>query len=131
MKVTHYSRFQAIDAAEIEKAYLGVTIRRVISEVDGDEYFVMVIFVIAPVGQTPYHSHPWEHEIFVISGRGQCRDTTGEHSFAEGDVIYVSPGELHAFSNAGPEFIKLVCVIPKAALAAYHLIRLEEGSQSG
>ena len=126
MKVTHYSRFQPIDAAAIEKAYVGVTIRRVISENDGAGDFVMDIFEIAPGGQTPFHSHPWEHEIFVISGRGQCRDATGERSFAEGDVIHVGPGESHAFGNSGSDFIKLLCVIPKAALAAYHLIKLEE-----
>lgn len=129
MKVTHYSRFQPIDAAEIEKAYMGVTIRRVISEVDGAEDLVMDLFEIAPGGQTPYHSHPWEHEIFVISGQGQCRDATGARPFAEGDVIYVGPGEPHAFSNPGPEFIKLVCVVPKAALAAYHLVKLDGGGQ--
>jgi len=58
MKVTHYSRFQPIDAAEIEKAYMGVTIRRVISDVDGAEDVVMDVFEIAPGGQTPYHNHP-------------------------------------------------------------------------
>jgi quercetin dioxygenase-like cupin family protein len=129
MKVTHYSRFQPIDAAEIEKAYVGVTIRRVISENDGAGDFVLDIFEIAPGGQTPYHNHPWEHEIFVISGHGQCRDSTGEHPFAEGDVIHVGPGESHAFSNSGPEFIKLVCVVPKAALTAYHLTKLHEDVQ--
>lgn len=130
MKVTHYSRFQAIDATEIERAYTGITMRRVISEVDGAEAAVMDLFEIAPGGQSPYHSHPWEHQVFVISGRGWCRDENGEHEFSEGDVIYVKSGEPHAFGNSGREPVKLICVIPKAALAAYHLIRLAGGEDA-
>jgi quercetin dioxygenase-like cupin family protein len=124
MKIAHYSRFQAIDAAEIETAYTGVTMRRVISEVDGAETSVMDVFEIAPGGQSPYHSHPWEHQVFVISGSGWCLDETGKHDFQDGDVIYVRPDEPHAFGNSGPDPVKLVCVIPKAALTAYHLEKL-------
>ncbi|MGQ0751220.1 MAG: cupin domain-containing protein [Betaproteobacteria bacterium] len=124
MKVTHYGQFEPIDAAEIERAYTGVTIRRVISEVDGAESSVMDIFEIAPGGQSPYHRHPWDHQVFVISGRGWCRSENGQHEFGEGDVIYVKPGELHSFGNSGDEAVKLVCVIPKAALAAYHLTKI-------
>lgn len=129
MKISHYSTFQSIDAAEIEAAYTGVTMRRVVSEVDGAEASVMDLFEIAPGGQSPYHSHPWEHQVFVISGCGWCRDETTKHEFREGDVIYVKPGELHAFGNSGRDPVKLVCVIPKAALTAYHLIKLAADDQ--
>jgi quercetin dioxygenase-like cupin family protein len=125
VRITHHSQYQPIDAGEIEKAYTGVTIRRVISDVDGAEATVMDVFEIASGGQTPLHSHPWEHQIFVISGRGWCSDDSGRHEFRDGDVIYVRPGESHTFGNSGPEPVKLVCVIPKAALTAYHLSKLD------
>jgi len=125
MKITHHSQYRAIDAGEIEREYTGVTIRRVISDVDGAEATVMDVFEIASGGQTPFHSHPWEHQIFVISGRGWCSDESGRREFRDGDVIYVKPGERHTFGNSGPEAVKLVCVIPKAALTAYHLSRLD------
>jgi quercetin dioxygenase-like cupin family protein len=124
VRITHYSRFTPIAAAEIEEAYTGVTIRRVISEVGGANDSVMDVFEIAPGGQSPYHSHPWDHQIFVISGRGWCRSEGTRSEFREGDVIYVKPGELHGFGNSGTEPVTLVCVIPKAALAAYHLTKL-------
>lgn len=127
MKIAHYSQFKSIDAAEIEAAYTGVTMRRVISEVDGAEASVMDVFEIASKGQTPYHTHSWEHQVFVITGRGWCQDGTGRHEFRDGDVIYVKPGEPHAFGNSGPVPVKLVCVIPKAALTAYHLSQLSGG----
>ena len=125
MKITHHSQYGAIDAGDIEREYTGVTIRRVISDVDGAEATVMDVFEIASGGQTPFHSHSWEHQIFVISGRGWCDDELGHHEFRDGDVIYVKPGERHTFGNSGPEAVKLVCVIPKAALTAYHLSRLD------
>lgn len=124
MNVTHYSRFEPIDASEIEEAYTGITIRRVISEVDGADSTVMDVFEIAPGGQSPYHSHPWDHQVFVVSGRGWCRGEAGRLEFGAGDVIYVKPDEMHSFGNSGPEAVKLVCVIPKAALAAYHLTKI-------
>jgi len=130
MKVTHYSRFEPIDAAKIEEAYTGITIRRVISESDGADSSVMDVFEIAPGGQSPYHCHPWDHQVYVINGRGWCRGESGRQEFGEGDVIYVKPGEMHSFGNDGPDAVKLVCVIPKAALAAYHLAKIAEPSTS-
>jgi quercetin dioxygenase-like cupin family protein len=130
MRITHYSHYRPIDAGEIEEAHTGVTIRRVISDVDGAEAAVMDVFEIAAGGQTPLHSHPWEHQIFVISGRGWCNDDSGRHAFRDGDVIHVKPGETHSFGNAGPEPVKLVCVIPKAALTAYHLSKLSTDESS-
>ena len=126
MKITHYSTFTPMSAAAIEEAYCGVTMRRVISEVDGADTSIMDVFEIAPNGETPFHSHPWEHQVFVISGKGHCRDASGERSFRDGDVIYVPPDEPHGFRNSGPVPVKLVCVIPKAAVAAYHLKQLGE-----
>lgn len=128
MKITHYTQFEPIDAAEIEAAYSGVTMRRVISEVDGSDSAVMDVFETAPNGETPYHAHPWEHQVFVISGRGECRGLTGAHPFREGDVIHIKPNEPHALKNPGGDPVKLVCVIPKAALAAYRLARLNRGT---
>lgn len=123
MKITHYTAVRPIDAGEMEKTFDGVTIRRVISEVDGAENFTMDIFEIAPGGHTGYHRHPWEHEVFVISGSGVCRDHEGEKPFRPGDVIYIAPNEPHELRNSGTVPVQLVCVIPKAALTAYHLAR--------
>ena len=44
-------------------------------------------------------------------------------------MIYVKPGEMHSFGNSGAEAVKLVCVIPKAALTAYHLTKIDDEAQ--
>jgi len=76
--------------------------------------FVMRVFTLKPGGHTPSHAHPWEHEVYVLSGQGR---TEGEEPFdlAEGDAVYVPPGELHSFANTGQEDLRFICVIPKDA----------------
>jgi len=45
------------------------TIRWLIDE-NLAENFAMRYFVIGKGGNTPLHSHDWEHEIFVVKGEG-------------------------------------------------------------
>ena len=35
--------------------------------------FAMRLFDIAPGENTPYHQHPWEHEVFIVEGSGELR----------------------------------------------------------
>lgn len=123
MKVEHYTAVAPITVEEIEEATQGLTIRRVISGVDGATDFIMDVFEIRPGGHSAFHSHPWEHQVFVIRGAGVLVGAEGETSFAEGDVIFVSPDEPHQFRNAGRSTVEFVCLIPKAALTAYYLDR--------
>lgn len=57
----------------------------------------------------------------MISGHGVCRDDERKKPFDPGDVIYIAPNEPHELRNTGSVPVQLVCVIPKAALTAYHL----------
>lgn len=74
--------------------------------------FVMRLFTIEPGGHTPLHSHPWEHEVFVVSGSGV---TAGEleAEFSAGDALFVPAGEVHSFRNTGAEALRIICVVPR------------------
>ena len=76
--------------------------------------FVMRLFAVGPGGHTPLHEHPWEHEVFVVEGRGR---TVGklETEFSAGDALYVPPGEMHSFENTGSGELRLICVVPRSA----------------
>ena len=37
---------------------------------EGSRNFAVRYIVIEPDGYSPHHSHPWEHEIFVLEGNG-------------------------------------------------------------
>lgn len=72
----------------------------------------MRIFEIKPGSSTPFHSHEWEHEVFVLSGRGKVKDERGETQVGEGDFVFVAPDERHCFTNAGDDNLRFICVIP-------------------
>ncbi len=48
----------------------GVQIREMITAQDGAPNFAMRVFDVQPGSATPYHAHPWEHEVYIISGTG-------------------------------------------------------------
>lgn len=109
MKVKRYSD---VPAEEVEEGAVGVKIRWVIAEVDGAPSFAMRHFEIAPGGHTPHHAHEWEHEVFVLSGRGKVASPDGESALAPGTAVLVEPGEEHHFANDGGEPLTLLCLIP-------------------
>ena len=51
---------------------------------------------IEPGGQSPSHSHPWEHEFFVLSGRGIGKIDNKEVNLKQGDILFVPPGLQHS-----------------------------------
>lgn len=74
---------------------------------------VMRLFHIEPGGHTPYHSHPYEHVVRIISGTGAIKDADGtSHSLSPGQSVFVPPNEKHQFMNTSTVVLKFICVIP-------------------
>ncbi|MFN5540442.1 MAG: cupin domain-containing protein [Candidatus Melainabacteria bacterium] len=76
--------------------------------------FSMRFFEIEPQGHTPQHSHPWEHEIYVLEGEGEIRGETNV-SFHSSDALLIPPNTLHQFYNSGKAPLKFLCIIPNNA----------------
>jgi len=91
----------------------GVAKRVLVSEADGAPNFIMRQFIVEPGGYTPYHTHNWEHEIYVLSGRGQVLKHGGFNELEAGSVVFVAPNEEHGFENTGDEPLVFLCSIPK------------------
>ena len=72
----------------------------------------MRVIAVEPGGHTPYHDHAWEHEVFVLAGAGAVILRDVEAPCAEGDVIFIEPGELHQFVNRSDEALEFICLIP-------------------
>ena len=81
--------------------------------IDGPN-FVLRVFTVRPGGRTPRHTHPWEHEAYILAGEGRVEGES-EFDVAPGDAVFVAPGELHCFINAGEEDLRFICVVPKGA----------------
>jgi len=110
MKLSHF------DEVELEPVYAEgsdkVKIRWLIAQKDGAPNFAMRMFEVEPGGYTPYHKHDWEHEIWCVEGKGSFVTERGEMAFSAQDFIYVDPGLMHQFRNAGDSTLKFLCLIP-------------------
>jgi quercetin dioxygenase-like cupin family protein len=93
MKHIHYLD-QEPEKVETDGAK-GAIIRHVITDKDGAPNFNMRVLSIEPGGKSPNHNHPWEHEFFVLSGRGIAEVDDKEVNLKQGDVVYVPPNVQH------------------------------------
>ena len=108
MQIKHWTDVPAQQAEGIED----VTVRWVINEDDGAPHFAMRVFEVEPGRSTPYHSHWWEHEVFVLAGEGVAVQEDGEAPIVPGSVILVPGDEMHCFRNEGREVLRFICLIP-------------------
>lgn len=90
----------------------GVIKREVINADDGAPHFCMRVFEVEPSSFTPFHSHAWEHEVYVLSGTGIVTGERGETKIAKDSVVFVPPDEQHCFKNSGKDILRFICVIP-------------------
>lgn len=93
----------------------GVKIRWLIKKDEGAPNFAMREFELEPGGHTPFHAHDWEHEVFILAGRGVVAGEEGEFPLEPGMVVLVPPNEKHNFKNAGAEVLRFLCVVPHGA----------------
>jgi len=101
-----------LDAPVTEDGAEGTKIKWLISEKDGAPNFLMRQFTLKPNGYTPYHSHDWEHEVYVLEGHGKVKYEQKEEDIKPGDAILVPPNKKHQF-RAGKDELKFICLVPK------------------
>lgn len=90
----------------------GAEKRVLIGPAAGAPHFVMRHFTLAKGGYSPNHAHPWEHEVYILAGRGTVRYAGSDRSVAPGDFVYVPPMDEHQFANAGDAPLEFLCVVP-------------------
>ncbi len=91
----------------------GVGLRVVIGPADGAPNFVMRVFEVQPGSSTPWHSHDWEHEVFVLAGAGEAVSSEGKTPIKVNRTVFVAPNEMHQFVNTGFGVLRFICVIPR------------------
>jgi len=109
MKAYHYTEIENQDVPQPAEK---VKIRWLINEVQDAPNFAMRRFQVAPGGNTPYHTHPWEHEVYVLEGDAVAVGKDGETKIGPGSVVLVQPDEEHNFVNKGDTDFVFLCMIP-------------------
>ena len=114
MKLSH---FQEVEQNDVDMpGARGCKVRWLVGQQDGAANFSMRQFEVGVDGYTPKHSHPYEHEVFVLAGEGTVLEGETVHEIKTGDVIFVKPDEIHQFKNTGEQPLQFLCLIPNSAL---------------
>jgi len=107
MIVRHYEDIESVELMD------GVKKRVVIGEKEGAPTFIMRIFELDPGKSSPFHIHPWEHEVFVLDGNAVVINDDGEEiPLREGDTIFIPSDEKHCLSNRSNALFRFMCLIP-------------------
>jgi quercetin dioxygenase-like cupin family protein len=94
------------------KPATGVTMRILCGPEEKAPNFVMRHFEFEPGAAMPFHAHPWEHEFFVIDGKGVIKTTGKDLPLEKGDAALVLPNEMHSVSNPNQETLRIICLVP-------------------
>jgi len=94
---------------KIAKGLIG---RILIGKNEGAKNFCMRFFELSNNGYTPRHSHDWEHEIFVVSGKGTVYCNGEWKTIKQHDSIYIPNNEEHQIKNIDDNILKFICIIP-------------------
>jgi quercetin dioxygenase-like cupin family protein len=90
----------------------GIAKRVMIGPKQGAPTFVMRIFDLPRGGSSPWHQHDWEHEVYVLVGKGFAVSKDGETPIRPGDSIFIAPNEMHCLKNGGRGAFRFMCLVP-------------------
>ena len=99
---------EVVEMEGVEKT----TIQWLINEKAGAENFAMRRFTMKAQGIIPLHTHDWEHEVYVLKGKGTVLYEDQEQPVGENDVIFVPTGKDHGFRNDSEDDFVFLCLIP-------------------
>jgi len=109
-KAVHFTQVEVEDVKA--DGFEGVRVRWLISKKDGAQNFAMRYFEISPGGQSAFHSHDWEHEVFILKGEGLVVCGNEERKVSVGYVVFIPPNIPHSFKNTGEETLGFLCLVP-------------------
>ncbi|EQB65495.1 MAG: hypothetical protein AMDU3_IPLC00002G0132 [Thermoplasmatales archaeon I-plasma] len=102
-------------AAEVEELDLegGGKIRWLITHRDGAPNFSMRLITVPKGKSTPNHSHDYEHEIFLIEGKGEAVLDGRKFPVDSNHFLFIPGGVKHTISAL--EDMKMICIVPVSA----------------
>jgi quercetin dioxygenase-like cupin family protein len=109
----------AVDQVEKKKVQMegaaGAWKQMPLGKADGVPVYSLRVFTLEPGGNTPFHSHPYEHMNFIIEGQGVLVNEAGdERPLKTGDFALVNPNEKHQYKNkSSDKAFKMICGVPK------------------
>ncbi|HLG77723.1 MAG TPA: cupin domain-containing protein [Ktedonobacteraceae bacterium] len=79
---------------------------------EGAANFHLRYFAVQPGGFTSLDQHAHDHGVYVLHGRARLRLGEQVYELGPGDVVYISPNEIHQFFALGEEPFGFLCIVP-------------------
>ena len=110
----HIDEEGKVEVTEVQEQDIeGVRMKVLIGKDQGAPNFVMRFFDLEKGGHTAYHTHEWEHEVYVLEGEGAIVQKGTEFPIHKGSFALVKPQEEHQFVNKGDGHLRFICVVPQ------------------
>ena len=115
MYITNLQKTKPADTPESLKTdQVPVAVRWLLGEPEGAPTFELRYISFPVSASTVYHEHPWEHEVFVVKGKGKIKTEQGEKLVEANDAVLLLPNEPHQIINTSSEnTFDIICVVPK------------------
>ena len=91
------------------------TVNQLIGSRDGAATYIMLYGDLAPGQSSPQHTHPWEHEAYILEGSYTLFCDGKEYPVSGGDAVLVPPNTEHQWRNTSQFPGRRVNVNPIAA----------------
>ncbi len=87
-----------------------VVVKYLIDRIDGAQKFFLRHYTVEASGYTPLDRHPYEHQVYILEGRGLARVGDQEMEVKPGDAVFVPSNTVHQFLTAGTNPLTFLCI---------------------
>lgn len=95
---------ESVPAADFTReGAIRVKVRHLIDEHHGSGKVVLNLYSIEKGGHTPLERHEYEHQAYILKGKGALKKEQETMPLREGNVIHVPSNALHQFINENEE----------------------------
>ena len=108
----------------------GVSIRYLILEEFGAPNFEMRYFELEKGMVTSMDLHEFEHEIFVLRGRGKLFLAGKERDLRPHDAVLIEGNEQHQLRHDGDEPFGFLCIVPNGVSKSKGAVDLRFGKEN-
>lgn len=106
-----WNHIQPVDYKSEGESWKNVSRRVFVGERGESPLFHVRYFEVAQGGYSTLEQHEHEHVVVVMRGQGYAIIGEKRLKLGFGDVLYVSPDEIHQFSNGEPEPFGFLCMV--------------------
>lgn len=110
MKVKHEK--EIIKEKVVAEGAKDAHIQWLISEKDNAPNFALRRLTVGPGGSTPLHKHDYEHETYVLSGKGELFFEGKKYELEPNKFAFIDANKIHQFINNGEKDLVFLCIIP-------------------